>query len=76
MPAPRCYSPKEIADSLEIAEDKLRRIIRDECEANAPDALRLVPGGRVHGNIVRVYSDIYDAITQGRHLIRVPEQAA
>ena len=67
---PLLYDPSEVAVVLSIAEDTLRKIIRQECQDGLPDALRMVPGGRVNGNIVRIYAHIFDAVSRAMHLVR------
>lgn len=57
------YTPAQVAKMLDVKEMKLRRIVREECAQAVPDALRFVPGGRVHGNIMRIHRGIFDATT-------------
>lgn len=58
------YTPEQIAIRLDMKPAKVREIIRDECEAQTPDELRFIPGGRVHGNVMRIHAGIFDALTQ------------
>ncbi len=70
--------PAEAAARLGIPEARVRKIVRQECADAVPDALRLVPGGRIDGDgrsyVLVIIRAIFDAITTARHL--TPDRAA
>lgn len=71
------YTPGQIAARLSnphaaqpVAEDRVRKVIRQECDAQMPDELRMIPGGRYDMKVMFVYAGIFDAITSGRAVTR------
>jgi hypothetical protein len=65
------YTPAQVAERMGgIAEDRVRKIVRRECESLVPDELRMVPGGRVDDKVMVIYSGIFDAVTSGRAVTR------
>jgi hypothetical protein len=65
-------TPEQVAQRLSgpgekpVSAAKVREIVRDECTALLPDELRFIPGGRVHDNVMRIWTGIFEAVTSGR----------
>ncbi len=68
------YTPAHVADLLGIAEDRVRKIVRQESMALIPDELRMVPGGRIdreaNSKVLIILAGIFDAVTSGRAVTR------
>jgi hypothetical protein len=69
-------TPEQVAQRLSepgekpVSAAKVREIVRDECAAMVPDELRFVPGGRVHDNVMRIWTGIFESVISGRAVTR------
>lgn len=67
-------TPAEVAERLGIGEDRVRKVVRQESMALIPDALRMVPGGRIDmesgSKVLVIFSGIFEAVTSGRAVTR------
>lgn len=64
------YTPGYVAERMGIAEDRVRKVVRQECAALIPDELRFIPGGRVDEKVMTVFAGIFDQVTSGRAISR------
>ena len=72
QPEPETMPIAEAARRLGISENKVYQAIRDESAALIPDALRMVPGGRVNGEKYIVQLATFNRVMSGEAAMPAP----